>query len=258
MKYFAMIFAAMILLSGCVTQKIVDGVPVDDSQNKPQNKVQAARSRLALAVNYLQSGDSQMALKNINKAAEDAPDLIDVDLTRGYFYSSINQPDKAIQAYQQALKRDPDNGDALNNLGVIRCQHGQSDKADVLFRRALNDSGYSAIDSTNENAGLCAYRSGEYDKAKSYFLSALAYNARRPGALLGLANVLIKQGQYQDARIYLRRYGKVAGTTPKSLLAWIRLSRGEGKLTQQVLWGKELINRFPEAPETKKYLADDY
>ncbi|MFM2482869.1 type IV pilus biogenesis/stability protein PilW [Celerinatantimonas sp. YJH-8] len=258
MRLLITITLSLMLLSGCVTQTLVDGVPVDQSQHKPKNKIHAAQNRLALAINYLRAGDSQLALQNIEQAAKDAPDLIDVDLTRGYFYSYVKQPDKAVAAYQRVLKRQPANGDALNNLGVIQCRENQYSAAEALFRKALNSPGYSALDSTNENAGLCAYRSGEYDKAKSYFLSALAYNAQRPRSLLGLANVLIRQHHYQDARIYLRRYGQVTSTTPSSLLAWIRLTRGEGNLTQQVLWGKELMTRFPDAPETKQYLADDY
>lgn len=246
------------LLSGCVTQTLVDGVPVNQNQNQHKSKQQAARSRLALAINYLRAGNSDLAKHNITLAQQDDPNLIDVDLTWGYFYSQVGQENKAILAYQKALKKDPKNGDALNNLGVIRCHQGNYQQAERLFEKALDGPGYTAIDSTNENAGLCAYRAGEYDKAKSYFIAALAYNAERPQSLLGLANVLIEQHQYEDARSYLKSYSKIASASPQSLLAWIKVSRGEGNLTQQVLWGKELITQFPDAPQTKKYLANDY
>ncbi|MFM2486471.1 type IV pilus biogenesis/stability protein PilW [Celerinatantimonas yamalensis] len=258
LKRWAWIFLLPWLVSGCVTQKLVDGVPVDQNQQQPKNKKQAARSRLALAINYLHSGDSELAKRNIDLAAKDAPNLIDVDLTWGYFYSAIAQTDKAIAAYQRALRKDPNNGDALNNLGVIRCHQGHYQQAEKMFQQAINAPQYTAIDSTNENAGLCAYHAGEYDKAKSYFLAALAYNARRPESLLGLTNVLIKQHQYADARSYLTRYGNIAPTSAASLLAWIRITRGEGNIMQQVLWGRQLITQYPDSPQTKKYLANDY
>lgn len=247
-----------LFLSGCVTQTLVNGVPVTKSQKMVENKVQAARSRLALAITYLRSGESDLAKQNIDLAAKDAPNLVDVDLTRGYFYSAVAQPSKAIKAYEQALKKSPNNGDALNNLGVIRCQQGHYEAAEKLFSRALNANNYTAIGSTNENAGLCAYRSGKYHDAKTYFLAALAYNAHRPYSLLGLAEVLIHQHQYEDARVYMKRYSEIAPTTAQSLLVWIKLERGEGHFAKQILWGKELITRFPDARQTKKYLADDY
>lgn len=246
------------MLNGCVTQTTVDGVPVAQDQQQSKNKIQGARSRLALAINYLRSGSSDLAKQNITLAQQDAPNLIDVDLTWGYFYSHVGQTNKAIKAYHEALVKQPNNGDALNNLGVIRCHQQQYVKALNLFSKALNAPDYNAIDSTNENAGLCAYRSGEYDKAKSFFLAALAYNAQRPQSLLGLTKVLIKQDQFADARSYLTRYGKIAPRSPESLLTWVKITRGEGNLTQQVLWGKELITQFPNAPQTKKYLANDY
>jgi cytochrome c-type biogenesis protein CcmH/NrfG len=54
----------------------------------------------------------------------------------GNLYFDSNQPQEAIQAYQQYLSMKPDNADVLTDMGIMHRKLGEFDKALEEFRKA--------------------------------------------------------------------------------------------------------------------------
>lgn len=243
------------LMAGCVTEKRVNGVDVTEPTG---SNVEAAKTRLALAVRYIEQGNPEAARRNLDQAESLAPNLAEVYLTQAFFYQTVSQDGRAVKAYQKALKLDPGNSDVLNNFGVLRCDMGQFDDAILLFERALQDPRYVKVADTNENAGLCAYRANDLEAAEAYFLAALNYNPRRSRSLLGLADIYIDEHEFKMARSYLKQFERTSDPTSQSMFAWIRLENKLGNFSEEAERGRDLATNFPDSPETKKYFANEY
>jgi tetratricopeptide (TPR) repeat protein len=77
-------------------------------------------------------------------------------------------------------------------------------------------------------AGLDRFRAGDFAGAEGNFLAALALSPDRPSVLTNLANALLEQREFGEARIYAMRATEV---DPSSYEAWFTLGRcsaGEG------------------------------
>lgn len=244
-------------LSACVTETRVNGQQRNDA-GAHVDKETAAKTRVSLALRYLEAGDAEQARRNLDLAVQLAPKLTDVYVAQGFFFNSVGQRDRAETAYQQALRLSPRDGDVMNNYGVMLCQHGEFERAEKLFNQALSNPDYVEVAATNENAGLCAVRQGEPEKALQYFNAALAYNLNRPASLLGASEILIAQNKFSQARVYLERYDSIAEQTPRSLFAWVLLENGADNFAAEARWGMELQQRFPNAIQTKRYIANEY
>lgn len=66
------------------------------------------------------------------------PDNLEAWTQLGNIYFDIDEPGKAIVAYEKALTLDPDNADILTDLGVMYQRTGQPERALALFDRAIS------------------------------------------------------------------------------------------------------------------------
>ncbi|UPW17190.1 type IV pilus biogenesis/stability protein PilW [Agarivorans sp. TSD2052] len=257
MKRWLYLFLVVLSVTGCVTETRVNGQEVNN-KDKQLDKDAAAKTRISLALRYLEAGDAEQAKRNLELSQELAPNLVDVYIAQAHFYQQVRQPDRALDAYKKAKSIAPNNGDVLNNYGVMLCKQKHYDEADALFNQALANPEYVQVAGTNENAGLCALTAGHLDKALEYFSSALAYNIRRPASLLGASEVYLQQNKPEQARLYLQRYDSMSETTAKSAFAWIRVESAADNFAEEARWGLTLQQQFPKSEETKRYMANDY
>jgi tetratricopeptide (TPR) repeat protein len=67
---------------------------------------------------YLELGLRRKALDAFNQAVRVNPDNVKAHFTLGYMYSNFGLHKEAIEAYQQVIRIDPDNAKAHFNLGI--------------------------------------------------------------------------------------------------------------------------------------------
>jgi len=123
-------------LSGCVSESSYNG------SNKPvvKNKINnagAARTRIALALQYLKAGNNSQAKYNLERASEFAPNLPEVHYSLAYYYQQVGENARADKAYQKALDIKPDDPNTLNNYGVFLCGIDEYDRATDQFLKAI-------------------------------------------------------------------------------------------------------------------------
>jgi len=93
--------------------------------------------RLNLGVSYERDGKLDLALREYERAATGATESLALTF-QGNIHSTRNDHRMAERKYRAALKVDPDNVVALNNLAWLLGQEGRSlDEAELLIRRAL-------------------------------------------------------------------------------------------------------------------------
>jgi type IV pilus assembly protein PilF len=169
-----MMFVALLVLAGCVSQTTLHGKPQPQRSFDPQ---QAAQTRLALGLQYLQNGDLEQAKANLERARAHSPNEPAVHTGLAYYYQRVADIDQAEQFYRSALSLEQNNGDSMNNLAVLLCLQQRYVEADALFRRAAAAPGYIKIASTYQNAARCAEQRGDLKAAAGYDQQALNYRA---------------------------------------------------------------------------------
>ena len=93
--------------------------------------------RLNLGVSYERDGELDLALREYERAATGTTESLALTY-QGNIYSIRNNHTIAKRKYRAALKVDPDNVVALNNLAWLLVREGRSlDEAESLIRHAL-------------------------------------------------------------------------------------------------------------------------
>ena len=97
------------------------------------------------------------------------PDFVDARAVRGSLYLEKGDLDRAIRDLDKALALDPQNTNGYNDRGVAYERKGDSEQAMQNYDQALrirpNQAGYA-------NRGIALLRLSQWDKARSDLLSA--------------------------------------------------------------------------------------
>ncbi|MBA2564396.1 MAG: tetratricopeptide repeat protein [Gemmatimonadetes bacterium] len=125
----------------------------------------------------------------------------------------------AADAYEMALRHDPDLVPALINLANLHYLRGEAERARELYRRAERLGGDEFFQ-ISFNLGNLAYDEERYERARLLYRRALLLEPSYGDAHLYLALTLEKLGCSREARPHWRAYRELdpAGE-------WVRLAR---------------------------------
>jgi type IV pilus assembly protein PilF len=143
----------------------------------------------------------------------------------GYLLESTGNREQARKHYMKALDLAPGRGDVLNNYGTFLCRSGDYKNAIQHFLKAVHDPQYLQPASAYENAGLCALKIPDPEKAMLYFNKAIAEDYNRSTALLELAELNYNQGKYSLARRELDQYLQLSPPNAQSFILEQKIDR---------------------------------
>lgn len=135
------------LVLGVYLGTLMPGIMVE--MTKPQTPAEKANvAQEPVAASGPQAMDPSLLkmVGELEKRAKDNPDSVTDWINLGNIYFDSYRPEKAIEAYEHALKLAPANADVLTDLGIMYRETGQFDKALESFRKAI------AINPRHENA----------------------------------------------------------------------------------------------------------
>lgn len=92
---------------------------------------------LRAALGLQQAGHPKAALKTFSAAVTRWPDSVEACLALGNAFYEDGSPSEAFQAFSHALRIEPSNGPALNNLAHLLAESGDLDSAEDMARRAV-------------------------------------------------------------------------------------------------------------------------
>ncbi|WP_343859737.1 type IV pilus biogenesis/stability protein PilW [Aliiglaciecola litoralis] len=248
----SLLIVALVFLTACVSEPLPDGFK-DSNDFDP---VVAAKNRISLGLTYLQNGDFSQAKYNLDKALQFAPRLADAHYSMAYYYQQVDEIELADKAYQKALDFAPKNADIANSYGAFLCENGDYKQAKKYFLKAVNSSNYISTAETYENLALCSQSQGQLDDAITYLQSAINHQPSRGKSILLLVELQMQQQQWQDAKLNLRRYEKVARITPDTLLKSIEIENALNNTALAKGYGDMLIRMYPTDPRTLQYLKE--
>lgn len=227
MRRLSILFA--ITLTGCVT---VESTQNPGSSASPKERAEA---RIELGIGYLNQGNMVKARENLEKALTHYPGYYRAQLSMAHYFEKVGEKDAATEIYETALKQHPQNGNVLNNYGTFLCKHGNYERADKFFNKAIDQPYYYLTSASYENAAFCALKSGDTAQAKTYFMRTLDHDLHRARALLHLAKLEIEDGDFVKARIRLMKFHQRYGVqkTSLELLAELEAKAGNEALEEK-------------------------
>lgn len=120
----------------------------------------------------------------------------------GNAYMELQQIDKAIECYDEALSMDDDNVRNYVNLAVAYRQKGDTEKAKELYSKALSiDPDYAEL---NSSLGTLYLLEGNNDKAIECFRKAIEADPDLAVAYGNAALAYAYAGEYETAENYLK------------------------------------------------------
>jgi type IV pilus assembly protein PilF len=211
-----------------------------------------------LGIEYLRTGNYEMARDKLEKALAADPDSTEANDALAVLYEKVGEPDLAEKYYKKSLALNPENPRGHNNYGQFLCVQGRYEEAEKQFQTAANDPFYTTPSLAMTNAGVCALRIPDEDMAEKYFRQALEMDPEYPPALLQMSMLNYSRGNYLSARAYLQRYQENGQDTPESL--WLGI-RTEYALDDHQAWGNyalTLRNKFPNSPQAAELQKWEY
>jgi len=242
MRYLS-VFASLLmvfLLSACGTAMI---------NEEQDQKVAEVNARLGMG--YFQQGRLDDAVVKLKKAIEAEPNFAPAHSTLALVYDRMGLADKAEKHYLKAIDLNPKDGSVYNNYGVFLCRVDRLKEADEYFMKALKVPRYPTPERAYENAGACARRIPDLDKAENYLRQALSRNSKLPVALYNMAEITFAQQRYMSTRAYLERFEEVSKPTPQSLWLGVRAERKLGNEQAAQRYAKLLQTEYPDSIQFK-------
>lgn len=213
---FVVLLSALCAFSGCVSeQSVLDKKVPGQREIDPK---EAARTRLSLALNYMQRGDMTQAMFNLKQAEQLTPDSAEVANAFAYYYQQVAENDLAEASYRKAIKLDSKNADTYNNFGAFLCQIEKYADAEQLLLTAVKSPGYIRVAESYENLGLCAIKQQQLDKAHGFFSSALKHSPQNAAVLYELALVDYAQNNIDQAALWDKKIQALGQTSPSIVM----------------------------------------
>ena len=164
--------------------------------------------RIKLAVRYMSGEDYQAAVDELQAASKLRPDMSEPHALLSLVYYLREEPDKAMQEYENALsavaENKPDNAEISGSLGRLYLYRGKLEQAEQVFRKTikLSPSSWEA----HYYLGDIHYRLGDKKGAEAEMVKAIALNADCHQALNYLAYMYIEEGRnLKEAEAMVKR-----------------------------------------------------
>ena len=240
-----------ILLAAVAVSLVACASP--DSRSRAERKMDMARLKTQLAVEYMRMQDYRNAVQAINEAIQAESGFDYAWMIKGIIYQSLKSNDEAEVAFRQALSISPKSAEINNNYGWFLCSSGRPTAAIPYFDRALEDPTYPTPHIATMNKGICAGRAGQYGEAASYLAKARATAPWFAPVIKEIARLQLMQGQNGNALKLMNQYqSKVEVLGPDDLLLGWKIARANGDTQAAYEYEATLRTRFPGSDEMKE------
>ena len=209
---------------------------------------------MELASGYFSRGQSSTALDEVKQALALDPNLAPAYNLRGLIYAGMGEDALADESFRRALQLNGRDADTLHNYGWFLCQQKRYTEAAPYFAQALAVAQYREPQRTLLAQGVCQARAGQIGDAERSLMRAYELDPANPVVAVNLSEVLLRHGEYERARFYVRRVnGNADYVSAQTLWLAARIERRLGNAQGVQEFGTQLRNRFPQSPEAQAF-----
>jgi len=176
-----------------------------------------ARSHYSNGIEESKKGNRQAAIEEFKQAIAEHPSFTLAFNELGVQYLKLNRVEEADQAFQNALKIDPDSFPALTNRGLANIMMKRYGEAVPILRKALKKNDQSAV--CHYLLGQALANLGLFDEAEKELLVSLKLGKEQmKEAHRILAIIYSSRGVKKKAAKELETYLQLAPDTPDAAL----------------------------------------
>lgn len=201
---------------------------------------------------------------NFNAAKRQASDLVkrqpNSSDAHTYLAVALDKSGEAAAAgghYLRATELAPANGGVVGNYGIWLCAQGRAEESLGWFDRALALPNYSNSPVILANAGACASKIDQQQRAGRDLRRAIELDPGNPVALGALAEREFKAGNAFEARAFSERRLAAAPADPRALLLASQIEQKLGDSLAAARYVSRLRAEFPDAPEARNSANGD-
>jgi len=237
------------MVVGCVTTNTGDMPPTASKQ-------EAAELNMDLGISYLRQGDFEEAMVKLEKSIAEEPKNPTAHRALAHVFEILGDDVGAEKEYRIAVRQAGDDADALNDLAVFLCRHGDEREAMPLFDRAAEVPLYQSKHMIYTNAGTCA-KEFNLLEAEDYLRQALMLKPSYSEALYQMGDVAYLQENYLQARAFIDRYVAIStSSTPDALWLGYRVETALSNPKAAATYADQLLNKFPGSVEARMLVEE--
>ncbi len=254
MKHLLSVSLSLFLL--CSFSPVSQADPFNDNGSQTpvgSSNIQQERARIhtELGAGFFQRGQYAIALNELHTALSANSSYAPAYDVLGLVHMALGENDKADKNFRRAIDLAPGNPDFHNNYGWFLYSVNRLDEAQQQYALAIADPLYSTPQLALYNAGLCAIKQGNQDKAIEFFERSLQRDDNQPQAIYQLANLYYQKQRYQDARNLIDHIGSPATASAPVLWLSLRIARRMNDHETETSDALQLNKRFPASGETR-------
>lgn len=180
-----------------------------------------AELHYALGVVLQEVGHPEKAKEAYLNAIQSRDDFVDAYYNLGVLMEKQGKTNQAMDYYQQAIKADPKSPNPYYNLGVLLQFQGKTDEAIRYFLQTLKVEPSDAY--AYNNLGNALRSKGQLDRAVEQYRLALKYKPSYDVANNNLGYALLRQGNMDEAAGYFQKALEIQPSWPPALTGWARI-----------------------------------
>ena len=256
MKSAVLALGLLALLVACATPPPAQVVETREPRpnNEPADPERRAQVRLELAGLYFGRGQYGTALEEIKIALAAKPDMPQALALQGLVYAGMGDAKLAEASFVRGLQLAPADGNTMHNYAWFLCQERRFPESEVQFEKALAQPQYREIVRTLLAQGVCQARADNWQAAERTLSRSYQLDPSNPVTAYNLADVLLRRGELERARFYVRRINvQPDQVTAQSLWLAARIERRLGNIDALQDHGRQMRERFPQAAETLRF-----
>ncbi|SFE52619.1 type IV pilus biogenesis/stability protein PilW [Nitrosomonas sp. Nm166] len=244
----AFIWLHLLWLSACIQQPIAERA---SDQAKSDRAYQSAKIHTELAAEYFNRGQLNVAIEEVMEALKAQSNYAPAYNVLGLINMALNENNKALDNFEQAIRLAPKNSEIHNNYGWFLCQRfpQRIDQAINHFMVAAKDPLYLTPEMAFANAGVCELKRQKYHEAQIFLQKALSIQPNFSPALMGLIDMDFQRGNLVEAKSKLVNLLQNNVSTPESLLLAIQIEQAIGDQLAADSYIFQLQKYFPDSKE---------
>jgi predicted Zn-dependent protease len=178
-------------------------------QERTLNPIDLPAYMLTHPVTQERVANVELVIRSLGKAAQNAEEFDPLKKVQLIIRSERRDRDAVIAEYQNSLRQNPQNGDALHLLGFAQFLTGDFMQAQQNYERALRLKPHDPM--LHRDVARLLTQTGDYASARSAYERAIVLEPKEPLTYLYLGEMYEKQADFRSAA---GAYLNAAGLSP--------------------------------------------
>lgn len=203
--------------------------------------------RLQVARQHFAAGRDEAGRQLLEEQIAKTPDFLPPYLVLAAQLDAGKKHAEAAALIDRVLAKEPDHPEALLLSAQARLSLGEKDRALSILDRAVTV--YPGAFTVHHQLGLTRLAAGNTAGAKASFGEAVRLQPAYVPSILALARLQLSQGEFSNVEKTLSPIASGQNATAEVGVLLAAAFRGKGSLDEALKIYRQLIERFPDAPE---------